>query len=199
MVAIIDYGMGNLSSVQKAFNAIGAESIITCDKDIIEESSHLLLPGVGSYKKAMGNLIERNLVDIIKAEVNKKKPLLGICLGMQLLAESSIEDEPTPGFGFINGEVLAIPKTGLPNTHVGWNDISYNNSKLFDGIENPNFYFVHSYSVQNIPEDQISATVDYGVKLVAAVEKENVYGAQFHPEKSQKEGLRMLTNFMNLC
>lgn len=198
-VAIIDYGMGNVLSVQKALNALDVSSIITSDAREIAGCSHIILPGVGSFKQAMENLNAKNLVPVLKKEVREnKKPFLGICLGMQLLAEKGMENGETDGLGFIEGNVQAIPDNNLPTTHIGWNNITVKNSTYFSNVQDNNFYFVHSYCLNVKNESDVAATVEYGCKLTAAVQKDNVFGTQFHPEKSQLEGLEVLKNFFTL-
>jgi glutamine amidotransferase len=197
MIAIIDYGMGNVLSVQKALNAINVSSIITDKGEDISNCSHIILPGVGSFKQAMENLYARNLVSVLQKQVKEnKKPFLGICLGMQLLAEKGFEDEETNGLGFIEGSVHSIPDNNLPTTHIGWNNITVKNKKYFSNILDNNFYFVHSFCLQATNESDVAATVEYGCQLTAAVQRGNVFGTQFHPEKSQVEGLEMLKNFL---
>ena len=198
MVAIIDYGMGNVISVQKALKVLNAESIITDNAEQIEKCSHIILPGVGSFRQAMDNLHKRGLVEILNKEVNQnKKPFLGICLGMQLLADRSFEDSETMGLGYISGTVKAIPATGLPPTHIGWNNIEVKQLRLFTNVNDHNFYFVHSFCFNVMNANDIAATVNYGTAVVAAVQKDNIYGTQFHPEKSQMEGIVVLKNFLN--
>ncbi len=197
MVAIIYYGMGNVLSVQKALNAIKVDSIISDNAEEIAKCSHIILPGVGSFKKAMENLHAKNLVAVLQKEVKEnKKPFLGICLGMQLLAEKGFEDEETKGLGFIEGSVHAIPDNNLPTTHIGWNNISIKNKKYFSNIQDNNFYFVHSFCLHATNESDVAATVEYGSELTAAVQRDNVFGTQFHPEKSQVEGIEVLKNFL---
>ena len=196
MVAIIDYGMGNVQSVQKALNAINVENIISDKAEEIAKCSHIILPGVGSFKKAMENLHAKDLVSVLTKEVKeKKKPFLGICLGMQLLAEKGFEDGETNGFGFIEGSVDRIPDNNLPTTHIGWNNIKVKNKKYFSNVQDNNFYFVHSFCLQPTKPSDVAATVEYGCEITAAVLKDNVFGTQFHPEKSQVEGLEILKNF----
>ncbi len=196
-VAIIDYGMGNVLSVQKALNALNVNSIISDNAEEIAKCSHIILPGVGSFKQAMENLHAKSLVPVLQKEVKeKKKPFLGICLGMQLLAEKGMEDGETEGLGFIEGRVQSIPEHNLPTTHIGWNNITVKNNKYFSNVQDNNFYFVHSYCLYAKNESDVAATVEYGCELTAAVQKENVFGTQFHPEKSQLEGLEVLKNFL---
>lgn len=197
MVAIIDYGMGNVLSVQKALNKIYVKSTVTHNEQEIEACSHIILPGVGSFKQAMDNLHARGLVPLLRKEViENKKSFLGICLGMQLLADTGYEDGLTNGLGFIKGTVDRIPNNNLPRTHIGWNNIDIRNKKFFKNIQDNNFYFVHSYCLLPLNQADIAATVHYGCDLVAAVQKENVFGTQFHPEKSQSEGIEILQNFL---
>jgi glutamine amidotransferase len=199
MVAIIDYGMGNVLSVQKALNKIGMDSIVTSDKDEISKCSHIILPGVGSFSRAMENLHARNLVTILRDEVKEnKKPFLGICLGMQLLADHGYEDGETEGLGFIEGSVKQIPSHDLPIPHIGWNEVSIKRKKYFENVQDHNFYFVHSYYLDAKNESDIAATVIYGCELTAAVQKDNIFGTQFHPEKSQEEGIEILKTFFRV-
>jgi len=198
MVAIIDYGMGNLSSVKKALSKIGFDSTITHNESEIRNSNYIILPGVGSFRKAMDNLHERGLVNVLRSEVgDKKKPILGICLGMQLLADKGVEDGNTEGLGFIRGTVEPIPEHDLPIPHVGWNEINVVKDKYFSHVHDHNFYFVHSYYFHANPED-IAATVNYGTEITAAVQKDNIFGTQFHPEKSQVEGINLLKTFFEV-
>jgi glutamine amidotransferase len=200
MVAIIDYGMGNVLSVQKALNVINVPSVVSADPSAIAACSHIILPGVGSFKKAMENLQAKGLVTVLRKEVQEnKKPFLGICLGMQLLAERGTEDGITEGLGFIEGSVELIPDHNLPATHIGWNNITIRNSTYFSNVHDTNFYFVHSYCLQPKNEMDIAATVEYGCELTAAVQKNNVFGTQFHPEKSQTDGIEVLKNFIAAC
>lgn len=196
MVAIIDYGMGNVASVQKALRILEINSIVTQNFDEIDNSKYIILPGVGSFRQAMKNLEERCLIGFLKEQVIKGKPFLGICLGMQLLANKGYEDGISDGLGFIEGEVIKIPNTGLPIPHIGWNNISIQNPQYFKSLVDDNFYFVHSYHFNTKNTIDISATVCYGQNIVAAVQKNNVLGTQFHPEKSQMAGLQVLKNFI---
>lgn len=197
MVAIIDYGMGNVQSVQKALTAINVESIISDKAEEIAKCSHIILPGVGSFKKAMENLHAKDLVSVLTKEVKEKqKPFLGICLGMQLLAEKGFEDGETNGLGFIEGSVHRIPDNNLPTTHIGWNNIKVKNKKYFSNVQDNNFYFVHSFCLELTNPSDVAATVEYGCEITAAVQRDNVFGTQFHPEKSQIEGLEILKNFL---
>lgn len=197
MVAIIDYGMGNVSSVQKALKKLGLASTVTAEKEEIENCTHVVLPGVGSFNQAMKNLNERGLVDILsKVILHDKKPLLGICLGMQLLADLGLEDGETEGLGFIKGIVKPITNHALPIPHVGWNEIQIKRPDFFTNIQDNNFYFVHSYCFEVEDSSEIAATVHYGHSITAAVQKNNIFATQFHPEKSQSEGLEVLKSFL---
>ena len=199
MVGIIDYGMGNVLSVKKALNKIGMDNILTADKDEINRCSHIILPGVGSFYRAMENLHAKNLVSILRKEVKEnKKPFLGICLGMQLLADHGYEDGETEGLGFIEGSVVPIPSHDLPIPHIGWNEVTIKCKKYFENVHDHNFYFVHSYYLDAKNESDIAATVTYGCELTAAVEKDNIFGTQFHPEKSQEEGIEVLKSFFKV-
>ena len=197
MVAIIDYGMGNVASVQKALHFLKIDSKVTSNYEDINNSKYIILPGVGSFRQAMENLEKRKLVSFLKEKVEEGKPFLGICLGMQLLAERGYEDGVTEGLGFIEGDVIIIPKTDLPIPHIGWNDITVKIPQYFDNLKDNNFYFVHSYFFNAKDINDISATVKYGNDLVAVVQKNNVLGTQFHPEKSQTSGLQVLKNFID--
>lgn len=199
MVAIIDYGAGNLSSVKKALDYLGAESEITQDKEKILTASHVILPGVGSFGDAMHSMQERGLVETVKKAALSGKPFLGICLGLQLLFESSDESPDVKGLGILNGKIITIPKdTGLKVPHMGWNSVSLKqNNGIFSNIEdNSYFYFVHSYYLDGADEDVIAATAEYGVTIECAVQKGNLCATQFHPEKSSKIGLKLLENFL---
>jgi len=199
MVAIIDYGLGNIASVQKALNALNLENIITSNSKRIKESSSVILPGVGSFTQGIKNLREKNLDEILYEEVmEKKKPFLGICLGMQLIFEKGNEPNPCKGLGWISGEVRKInSKKNIKIPHLGWNVIRKNDDKEYQDQLANNYYFIHSYHV--LPENinDIHSYVNYGEEIVASVKKENIFATQFHPEKSQVAGLEMLKNFFD--
>ncbi len=203
-IVIIDYKMGNLRSVQKAFEQVGSNAIITNDYSIIKDAQKIVLPGVGAFKDGMKNLQELGLVEILNEEVIKnKKPFLGICLGMQLISQKSYENGETKGLGWIDAEVIKFefePQMHLKIPHVGWNNVSYKNKHiLYDDIENnSDFYFVHSYYFKTSDQGVISSTTDYGFEFVSSVRKDNIYAFQFHPEKSQNVGLKLLENFTKL-
>ena len=208
MIAVIDYGMGNLRSVQKALEFVGAKVIVTHDPDLILNANSVVLPGVGAFKDCMANLKKLKLVDPIRKFIDGGKPFLGICLGLQVLFEESEEYGPVAGLGILPGKVVKFPggssetKNGRPIKipHMGWNQIKVKkNVPLFGGMgDAPYFYFVHSYYV--VPEDQnmIATVTNYGVEFVSGVQHENIYAFQFHPEKSQTLGLSMLERFSNL-
>ncbi len=198
-IAIVNYNMGNIKSVENAFRKIGAEIKVTSDPEVINSSSAIVLPGVGAFKDAINNLKDLKLLDVIKENINKKL-FLGICLGMQLLYEYSMEDGKSRGLGVLKGFVGKIPSV-VKVPHMGWNQIKIinKNNKLFSDIDNgENFYFIHSYHI--IPENRnvISSVTDYGIEIVSSIEKGNIYGFQFHPEKSSTIGLKILNNFWKL-
>ncbi len=199
MIAILDYGMGNRASVQNALRALGRDSVITAEPSVIADATHLILPGVGAFGDGMKAIRERSLDHVIREEAANGKPLLGICLGMQLLAEKGEEGGDHTGLGLIPGVVKRLPseRIGLRLPHVGWNDVVPNaGESLFEGTEPNVFYFVHGYAlVPESPADAI-ARCEYGSPFVAAVRRGSVFGTQFHPEKSQASGLRLLKNFL---
>lgn len=193
MIAIIDYKMGNLASVQKALNYLGLANKITQVPQEIKEASAIILPGVGSFQQGMKNLEELQLSELLSEEVIvRKKPFMGICLGMQLLMDKGSEPVDCSGLGWIKGSVNKIKNKQAPIPHLGWNQIySPDDSKTADTIDN-NFYFIHSYHVTLEDKMDDTAFVDYEFPMVASFRKENIYATQFHPEKSQDAGLRLL-------
>lgn len=200
MIAIIDYGAGNLQSVKKALDYIGAESTITMDKDEINAASHIILPGVGSFGDAMASIRKRNLEQTIKENANGKKPFLGICLGLQLLFSSSEESKGVEGLGIFDGDIVRIPDdNGLKVPHIGWNSVKINQPDgIFAGINDESyFYFVHSYYLKNA-DDVVAGATQYGVPIQCAVQKGLVCATQFHPEKSSDVGLQLLSNFVKM-
>lgn len=201
MIAIIDYDAGNIRSVEKAMAKLGQEVWITRDRERIMNADKVILPGVGSFGDAMAHLREYNLVEVIKDVVAEKKPFLGICLGLQLLYESSEETPGVEGLGILKGKILRIPEQkDLKIPHMGWNSLHLqNDGRLFRGIEqNPYVYFVHSYYLKAEEEETVKATTEYSVNIHASVEKDNVFACQFHPEKSGELGLQILKNFAEL-
>lgn len=196
MVAIIDYGMGNVASVQKALNYLNIKSTITHDEKTIRDARYIVLPGVGSFGQGMMNLRERKLDVLLTEEViEKKKPFLGICLGMQLLIENGTEPVPCKGLGWVKGMVIPLEAPGLSVPHLGWNDITVKKETFFKGVPDKDYYFIHGYHM--VPDDKevIAATVNYGTDIVAAIRQQNVFATQFHPEKSQQAGQGLLKNF----
>ena len=205
MIAIIDYGMGNLRSVQKGFEAVGVEAIVTSDSKKILSARSVVLPGVGAFKACMDNLEKFDLIDTVKRSVQSGKPFLGICLGLQLLFSQAEEFGSVSGLGILKGKVVGFkdaPNSGDPLKipHMGWNNVEVKPSHpLFDSVPNQSyFYFVHSYYV--VPEDRatVSTTTNYGIEFVSGIHHENIHAFQFHPEKSQQLGLTVLKNFSRL-
>lgn len=200
MIAIIDYDAGNIKSVEKACVYLGHEAVITRDKNTILAADHVILPGVGAFGDAMEKLKKYDLIDTIKKVVNKGTPFLGICLGLQLLFDSSEEAPGVNGLSILKGKIVKIPEGEYKKIpQIGWNSLDLKgNGKLFMNIEsNPYVYFVHSYYLQADDENIVKATCEYNVTVQASVEKDNVFACQFHPEKSSDTGLKMLENFLN--
>jgi imidazole glycerol-phosphate synthase subunit HisH len=203
MITIINYGMGNLGSIQNMFKRIGVESQITGDHDIIAKATKILLPGVGAFDAAMQKINESGILEILnKKALDEKIPIMGICLGMQLLTNSSEEGKlsglgwinaKTSKFRFENGSDLKVP-------HMGWNRIyPVNKNPLTDNLpEEPRYYFVHSYHVQAVNAGDVIASTHYGIDFHSMIGRDNIYGAQFHPEKSHKFGMKMLENFARI-
>ncbi len=201
MIAIIDYDAGNIKSVEKALQKLGAEVVITKDADVIFEADKVILPGVGAFGDAMANLNKYGLVEVIHQVVEKGTPFLGICLGLQLLFERSDETPGVDGLGILKGEILRIPeKDDLKIPHMGWNSLHLQNEgRLYRGIQEQAYvYFVHSYYLKAEEPEIVKATTDYSVNIHASVEKGNVFACQFHPEKSSDVGLNILKNFVEL-
>lgn len=202
MVAIIDYGVGNLFSLKSSLSFIDVDAVVTNDPEVIKAASHIILPGVGAFPDAAAKLRATGLVEVIKAEVKAGKPLLGICLGMQMLFEKSYEYGEHKGLGLIKGDVKPIKgviNDGLKIPHIGWNPLIFKKeSPLFSYINNGDcVYFVHSYYAADCDESVI-ATAEYDKELTAAVQNKNVFGCQFHPEKSGKVGLAILKAFVQM-
>ena len=194
--------MGNLQSVRKAFVQVGAEVVISNDIEDIKSADKIVLPGVGSFKDGMRNLDKLGLVNTLNQEVqNNKKPFLGICLGMQLIANRSYENGKTDGLGWVDAEVIRFEfekENKLKVPHVGWNNVSYKNgNRLFTNIsDNSDFYFVHSFYFKE-NEDAVTSSTEYGFEFTSSIKKENIYAVQFHPEKSQSVGLKLIENFVS--
>ncbi len=203
MVAIVDYGVGNLFSLKSSFEMIGAETVVTSEKSVLEKADRIILPGVGAFEDAARKLRESGLGDAVKAEAAKGKPVMGICLGMQLLFDKSFEYGEHEGLGLIKGEIRpigdVIPK-GLKIPHIGWNALNFGDKKheIFKYLKDGDFvYFVHSYYAADC-EEAVIATTEYGAELTAAAAQGNVCGCQFHPEKSGEVGLNILRAFCAL-
>ncbi len=203
MITIVDYKTGNLGSISNILKRIGVESVVTSDIQVIESSAKLILPGVGAFDTGMRNLESLGLIDVIKKKVLiDKTPVLGICLGMQLLSSGS-EEGTLPGLGFIDAVTVKFRFSNSAEfkiPHMGWNFIKQKkNSLLLGGMfPDPRFYFVHSYYFRANSEDDILASTDYEIEFTSAVEKGNIMGVQFHPEKSHKFGMKLLKNFVDL-
>ena len=198
MIGLIDYGMGNLFSVSKAFESVGAEVLVSSDIAQLEKTDAVVLPGVGNFGDGMKHLTESGLDKFVLSSIDSGKPFMGICLGMQLLMEESAEAPGVKGLAVFKGKVPRFPEMNLKIPHMGWNDITIaaNGSARFADIPDKSFfYFVHSYYVA--PEDQsiVACRCNYGIDFAAAISKDNVFATQFHPEKSQDKGLQLLKNF----
>lgn len=198
MIALVDYGMGNLRSVEKALELVGVPVRVTSDPEDLERAAGIVLPGVGAFAQAMENLERRGLSGPLLKAIRRGKPFLGICLGLQLLFEEG-EEGGVPGLGVLPGRVPRLP-AGVKVPHMGWNSLRFRKpALLWDGIPDGSyFYFVHSYYVEPAREDLVAATTDYGISFAAAVSTGNLFGVQFHPEKSSSLGLRILENFGRL-
>ncbi len=200
MIAIINYGLGNLHSVQKAFAYVGGDTVVTGDPETILQASKVVLPGVGAFADGMKGLESQGLAKAVRKVAELGKPLLGICLGMQLMFEKSDEQGHHQGLGFLAGKVVLFQEPSIKVPQIGWNQVALMKpSQLMDGIRDGDyFYFNHSYyCIPEEAEDMLTMT-DYGVRFSSAVERDNIFGVQFHPEKSQKAGLQVLKNFVEL-
>jgi imidazole glycerol-phosphate synthase subunit HisH len=200
-IAILDYGMGNLRSVEKALEHSGATPLRTRDHQQIRSCDGAVLPGVGAFPKAMQNVRELEFDVLLGELLASARPILGICLGMQLLFEASSENEGAWGLGLLGGRVERLSAGGLKVPHIGWNEVRWTrHSPLTEGLpETCSFYFVHSFAPLALADDDVLGTSRYGDPFVCAVEREPVYGVQFHPEKSSAHGLQLLRNFTSIC
>ena len=199
-IAILDYGMGNLRSVEKALEHVGVTAKITNDGDEVRAADGVILPGVGAFPAAMTRIRELGLDELIAERCDASVPILGICLGLQLLFESSTELGGATGLGLLDGPVGALEAEGLKVPHIGWSPVRWEReSRLADGIpsETP-FYFVHSFAPRPSGEELLGSA-EYGARFACAAERDNVFGVQFHPEKSSSAGLRLLSNFAGVC
>jgi len=200
-IAVLDYGMGNLRSVEKAFEHVGASAVVTHDHEAIRDAAGIVLPGVGAFPKAMQSIRGLGLDEVIAERLAAGVPMLGICLGMQLLFERSVELGGAAGLGLLNGEVRPLDAPGLKIPQIGWNAVSWRRaSRLCAALPDPcGFYHVHSFAPVPGDDGDTLATAEYGTAFVTAAEREPVYGVQFHPEKSGPAGLRLLDNFTVIC
>jgi glutamine amidotransferase len=201
-IAVVDYGMGNRRSVQKALEHVGAKVEVTHDHDAIRAADGVVVPGVGAFPLAMRNLTELGLTELLRTCADEQKPLLGICLGMQLLLERSEELEPSTGLGLIEGVVTPLQPGGLRVPHIGWNEVTFERSSpITAGLPTGGcaFYHVHSFAARCRDERDVVATTTYGERFATVIARGSVFGVQFHPEKSSAPGLRMLESFVALC
>lgn len=202
MIAVVDYDAGNIKSVEKALQYLGADTIITRDHSLIDRADKVIVPGVGAFEDAMEKMNRYELTGLLRSVAERGTPILGICLGLQLFFERSEESEHgVQGLGLLPGEIVRFPeKEGFKIPHMGWNSLKINpSSRLLQGIpEDTYVYFVHSYYLRAEREEDVAATTDYIVKVHAAVEHDNVFATQFHPEKSGDVGLQILNNFISL-
>lgn len=202
MIAIIDYDAGNIKSVEKAFQLLGEQVVLTRDSEIILGADAVVLPGVGAFGDAMKKLHHYGLVEVIKDVVRQRIPFLGICLGLQLMFERSDESPGIEGLGLLKGDIIHIPEEcGLKIPHIGWNSLKFPvRGRLFQGISEDSYvYFVHSYYLKAADESIVTATTEYGTLIHASVEQGNVFACQFHPEKSSETGLQILRNFISVA
>ncbi len=199
-IAILDYGMGNLRSVEKAFQKVGANAVVTADETEIASADGLVLPGVGAFPRAMERIGELGLDRMLHEAVGAEKPVLGICLGLQLLFQSSIEQGGSEGLGLLEGDVVQVPAGGRKVPHIGWAEVTWQRpDELTNGLRpGEPFYFVHSFVVRPT-ESELLGTASYGSRFACVAGKGKIWGVQFHPEKSSSAGLRMLTNFREIC
>jgi glutamine amidotransferase len=200
-LAILDYGMGNLRSVEKALERVDAEAEITADRKRVEAADGVILPGVGAFPKAMERVRETGLDELVAGRVEAGVPVLGICLGLQLLFQRSVENEGAEGLGLIDGTVGPLEANGYKVPHIGWSPVRWSHeSDLTEGLgPEPPFYFVHSFTPRPEQEGDVLGTAAYGERFACAVERPPLYGVQFHPEKSSSAGLGLLANFVRIC
>ncbi|HSD24629.1 MAG TPA: imidazole glycerol phosphate synthase subunit HisH [Solirubrobacterales bacterium] len=200
-IAILDYGMGNLRSVEKALERVGAESEITSDRARAETADGVILPGVGAFPRAMERVREVGLDELVAGRIEAGVPVLGICLGLQLLFESSVENEGASGLALLGGVVAPLEANGYKVPHIGWSPVRWEHeSQLAEGLgEETPFYFVHSFAPRPATEGDVLGTAAYGERFACAVERPPLYGVQFHPEKSSSAGLGLLRNFISIC
>jgi len=200
-IAILDYGMGNLRSVEKALERVGSGAEITTEPERIRAAEGLILPGVGAFPRAMARVRELGLGELVNERLEAGVPVLGICLGLQLLFDSSVENEGAQGIGLMSGRVEPLAADGLKVPHIGWSPVSWERrSALTEGVEpDTPFYFVHSFTPRPESSDEVLGTASYGERFTCAVERPPLYGVQFHPEKSSAAGLRLLANFTRIC
>jgi len=201
LIAVLDYGMGNLRSVEKALERAGAEVQVTRDADRIRAAAGLVLPGVGAFPKAMESVRELGFDELMRAHVDAGKPVLGICLGMQLLFESSSELGGAEGLGLLEGDVAQLDAPGLKVPHIGWNEVAWTNgTPVAEGLSNPAaFYHVHSFAPRPADTGDVLGRSTYGTEFASVVGRANIFGVQFHPEKSGPDGLALLRNFVRLA
>jgi glutamine amidotransferase len=200
-IAILDYGMGNLRSVEKALERVGAEAEITSDRLRAETADGVILPGVGAFPRAMDRVREIGLDQLVATRIAAGTPVLGICLGLQLLFESSVENEGGTGLSLLDGVVAPLQANGYKVPHIGWSPVRWeHDSELTEGLgEETPFYFVHSFAPRPAIEGDLLGTAAYGERFACAVERPPLYGVQFHPEKSSSAGLGLLANFLRIC
>ena len=200
-ICILDYGSGNVRSVHNALKNLGLNSKISNEVSSITDATHLVLPGVGGFSASMEKINDLLPLDVIRLQISKGKPFLGICVGMQVLCAIGYEHGETLGLNYFEGNIVRFPESTLPVPHVGWNNVAYKpQSALFQKmIENPDFYFVHSFFLDMpIDRPEVAAFTDYILNFPSAIEKDNIFGVQFHPEKSQKNGKILLQNFAGI-
>jgi glutamine amidotransferase len=200
-IAILDYGMGNLRSVEKALERVGAEAEITSERGRAESAAGVILPGVGAFPRAMERLRQIGLDELVAGRIEAGVPVLGICLGLQLLFESSVEQEGATGLSLLGGMVGPLEANGYKVPHIGWSPVRWEHtSELTEGLEEETpFYFVHSFAPRPAARGDVLGTAAYGERFACAVERPPLYGVQFHPEKSSAAGLRLLSNFARIC